>query len=530
MAYPWSISRIHKLSATLCAVAAFWSLTSSTSLAVSVTLGKNVAHAGKTAAVVRVGGVNAGLTQHFTVILKNANKDDANLVAAYFRHFGMSVETSSNHKFLHVTSTFGRTAAAGNTQFERVKFNGEVLTRTSHNPTFPRDIAQRIQATSIDPGPRMRALGLNGRPQPQAQVNGPQTGYGPATLAAVYNFNPVYAAGLDGTAQTVDIAACFNIDPVDIAFFQNFYGLPNKRVNVIHVDGTVDQSGHVPAPDLEPTLDAERIMSVAPNAKINLYVVPDCLVSQFVDMYAEMAEDGHAVSSNTSYGLFEADYGVLGIGDLLLAQSAALQAMADQHIANFAASGDNGSWGDSLTTGLINFTDIIYPSSDANMIAVGGTTLETSVIGTRLFEYAWSGSGGGVSAIFPIPPWQASTPGMASGLFKNTPDVSYVGDPNTGVATAFLVGFPPPIFPVGGTSAGSPSWAGIAALIGQNRKLHGHASLGEHLAPALYAVRNSGAYYDITVGANGYYPARPGYDNVTGLGVPNGWKLIKALQ
>ncbi len=178
----------------------------------------------------------------------------------------------------------------------------------------------------------------------------------------------------------------------------------------------------------------------------------------------------------------------------------------------------------------MNFLDVIYPASDPNVLAVGGTTLEESVIQTRLFEYAWSGSGGGVSGIFPITPWQASTPGVASGLFKNVPDVSFDGDGNTGVATAFLISLPPPIFPVGGTSVGSPTWAGIAALIDQNRRMHGHHSLGSNLAAALYAARNSGGFTDITVGTNGYFPARTGYDNATGLGVPNGWKLVKALQ
>ncbi len=424
-------------------------------------------------------------------------------------------------------STFARTSAAAHTNFERVKVGSEVFVRTTNPVQFPADIAARVAGTSINPGMRMRALL---RPRPLAEVVGPQTGYGPPDLATVYNFNPVYAAGITGAGSTVDIAACFNIDPNDVAFFQTAYGLPAHKVNIIHVDGTVDMFGNVPPPDLEPTLDVERVMATAPDAKINLYLVPDCLISQFIDIYTQMAADGHAVAASSSYGVPEADFGIFGLGDLIIGQNAAIQAMADKHIQSFAASGDSGSWGDSLATGLVNFLDVIYPASDPNVLAVGGTTLEESVIQTRLFEYAWSGSGGGVSGIFPITPWQASTPGVASGLFKNVPDVSFDGDGNTGVATAFLISLPPPIFPVGGTSVGSPTWAGIAALIDQNRRMHGHHSLGSNLAAALYAARNSGGFTDITVGTNGYFPARTGYDNATGLGVPNGWKLVKALQ
>src|SRR5579872_1163696 len=527
MAYPWSVSRLLKLSISLSAVVAVLALSSTTSGAVSIVQSKNVFQkTSKTAVIQHLGGVNPAQVHRFTVIMKNPTAADANHVATYFRGFGIAVTISPDNHFLHMVSTFARSAAAANTQFERVKIGTETLTRTTHSPQFPADIASRVVGTSINPGPRARAQNV----RPQAEVVGPQTGYGPGDLANVYNFNGVYSSGIDGKGETVDIAACFNIDPNDIAFFQTFYGLPSNPVNVIHVDGTLDQFGNVPPPDLEPTLDVERVMSLAPNAKINLYVVPDCLISQFVDMFAEIAEDGHAVAMSTSYGLFEADYAVAGIGDLLVAQSAALQGVADAHIASFAASGDSGSWGDSLTTGLTNFLDVLYPASDPNVLSVGGTTLEESVIQTRLFEYGWGGSGGGVSGIFPISSWQAATPGVASGLFKNLPDVAYDGDGNTGVATAFLVSIPPPIFPVGGTSASSPSWGGIAALIAENRQKHGHALLGSKLAQALYAMRNSGGFTDITVGANGYFATRTGFDNVTGLGVPNGVKLIKALQ
>jgi subtilase family serine protease len=88
---------------------------------------------------------------------------------------------------------------------------------------------------------------------------------------------------------------------------------------------------------------------------------------------------------------------------------------------------------------------------------------------------------------------------------------------------------PPPIMPVGGTSASPPTCAGLWALVDQNRRIHGHARLA-NAAAALYRLRGDAAFVDITVGANGYFPARAGYDNATGLGVPDVNKLVKALQ
>ncbi|MBC5804788.1 MAG: hypothetical protein DLM63_04280 [Solirubrobacterales bacterium] len=494
--------------------------------ATAVTQSKGIAQKGRPAAAVQhLGGVNSAQRHEFSVILKTKTRADAELVAAYFKRFGMLARIASNNRSLHVTGTFGSSAAAANVRFERVKIGSESFTRTTSSPQFPPQIGSRIAATSISPGVRMRSLAV----RPQFLVAGPQTGYGPGDFARIYDILPVYASGINGRGTTVDIAACNNIDPKDIRFFEDFYGLPHTIVHVIHVDGTTDQFGNVPPSDLEPTNDVERVIATAPGATVNLYVVPDCFTSQFVDMFEQIADDGHAVSMSVSYGLPEADYAVFGIAEDLFGQSKALEEIQDENITSFAASGDNGSWGDSLATGLVNILDVSYPASDPTVLSVGGTTVEQTLLGTRLFEYAWGGSGGGYSGIFPIPPWQSHTPGVASGLFKNVPDVAFDADPNTGAAVAWIVSLPPPIFPVGGTSISSPTWAAILALVNQNRRSR-HSTDLTNVPRALYALQGTSAYYDITVGANGYFRAKPGYDNVTGLGVPNVAKLVKALQ
>ena len=60
-------------------------------------------------------------------------------------------------------------------------------------------------------------------------------------------------------------------------------------------------------------------------------------------------------------------------------------------------------------------------------------------------------------------------------------------------------------FFAGGTSAAAPLWAGLTALINQQRATHGQPSEG-FLNPALYAIGNganySSCFHDITVGNN----------------------------
>jgi kumamolisin len=78
---------------------------------------------------------------------------------------------------------------------------------------------------------------------------------------------------------------------------------------------------------------------------------------------------------------------------------------------------------------------------------------------------------------------------------------------------------------IGGTSAVAPLWAGLIALLNQ--------SLGQpvgYLNPMLYGTAAAaGAFRAITQGNNGAYKAKPGWNACTGLGSPDGAKLLQSL-
>ena len=89
---------------------------------------------------------------------------------------------------------------------------------------------------------------------------------------------------------------------------------------------------------------------------------------------------------------------------------------------------------------------------------------------------------------------------------------------------------------VGGTSAGSPQWAGLVAIADQIA-----GSRIGFINPKLYAIGASAGdyaadFYDVTVGNNGVfapdvpgYPATTGWDPVTGIGTPNAANLLPDL-
>ena len=184
------------------------------------------------------------------------------------------------------------------------------------------------------------------------------------------------------------------------------------------------------------------------------------------------------------------------------------------------ASGDNGS-SDGVNDGA-NHVD--FPASSPHVLACGGTNLQGSG-STITSETVWNdgpqggggATGGGVSAVFPVPAWQNSlqatqTSGGAAALtMRGVPDVCGDADP----ASGYTVRIDGSDTVIGGTSAVAPLWAGLIALINAGRG----SSVG-FINPTLYA--NPGALNDITTGNNGAFQASPGWDACTGLGSPRG--------
>lgn len=172
-------------------------------------------------------------------------------------------------------------------------------------------------------------------------------------------------------------------------------------------------------------------------------------------------------------------------------------------------------------------------ASMPEMTSVGGTTLVTDDAGGWLGEQAWfdpalsHGTGGGVSALYERPIWQARVSDDSGSDRRLTPDVSAVADPFTGVKIVLggqlLVG--------GGTSVSAPLWAGMAAVINQYLVERGGEPLG-NLNPLLYRLATGSrlpAFQDVVRGGNAVGNAGPGYDPVTGLGTPNVENLAKEL-
>ncbi len=396
-------------------------------------------------------------------------------------------------------------------------------------------------STTATNSPGTAAATSTGGPQPcpaaasAAQATGAHTA---DQLARSYSFGGLYSQGDRGAGITVALFELAPFTPSDIAAFQACYGTTAK-VSTVAVRG-----GPLPnAPgDIEVELDIEGVISLAPQAAVQVYEGPYSY--GIVDVYNQIVSDDTAQVVSTSWGVCEYDsYSVAGPEQTIF-QEAAVQGQTI-----VAAAGDRGSE-DCDGYQLLDALAVDDPASQPLVTGVGGTTL--TGLGPAPTETVWNeavlglGAGGGGVSISASMPFGQQGPGVVNGYSTNAPcyaptgtfcrqvpDVSASADPTHGYLIYYSGGGAGSWQAVGGTSGGAPLWAAVMALADQ----HCACSVG-YVNPLLYdrAAQGPGAFNDITSGNNDYlkvnggaYPATAGYDLASGLGTPVAAALVAGL-
>jgi subtilase family serine protease len=362
----------------------------------------------------------------------------------------------------------------------------------------------------------------------------PTAVYTPAQMRTAYGVNQVSG---EGQGETIAIVDAYN-DPnigSDVNKFSTDFGLP--KMDGLNGDPTLSiltptgQSTPTPANgenvgwSMEISLDVEWAHSIAPYANIDLI---ECQ-NDYFDSLLGAEVDGQPYSSGVVFAAEQP--GVVVVSDSWAEQEFTSEAKYDpeltseySHNANVAytfSTGDEGA----IVPGQ-------YPAMSPDVVAVGGTSLETiSLRGTYGSESGWSGSGGGVSLYEPEPAYQSdadlSYTSNITGLVARTiPDVSMDANPDTGVYVydTYEPGGGGMYTDIGGTSLSSPMTAGVIALGDQARAANGASPLNSvSINDAFYGAYDSSSYttdfHEVTTGNNGY-PAGAGYNMVTGIGTP----------
>jgi subtilase family serine protease len=384
----------------------------------------------------------------------------------------------------------------------------------------------------------------------------------PNDFAVIYNVNPLYSAGLDGTGIKIAVIGQTELTSTgnattDLDAFRSASGLAAKDPTFVLVPAT-GTATFVSGDAVEADLDLEWSNAVAKNADVT-YVFSGNTGNAF-DAITYTVNHNLAPIISNSFGLCEADIGqaqAVSLWQTIRQGNSQGQTMT-------SASGDAGAAdcdGDVATVpktasrGL----SVDIPAAIPEVTGVGGTEFmgdaAATVIGTApntcsaatpfwlaspgtppscdltspdataisyIPEMTWndtsqagqlSASGGGASTFFAKPSWQTGTGVPADGA-RDVPDValnaSALHDPylicsqgkcENGFRDTDSTPTANDLDAAGGTSAGAPTLAGILALILQATKA---AGLG-NVNPMLYnlaAVAPQQAFHDITSGNN----------------------------
>jgi kumamolisin len=375
----------------------------------------------------------------------------------------------------------------------------------------------------MDPRRRCRASPVRLAPFPGAFNETP------ASLACIYRLVPV-TPGCDPNSVTtvsnrgskvIAIVDAFD-DPTALADLTQYsaqFGLPAPTAanfQVVYATGV--QPPSEAGWKLEESIDIEMAHAMAPNAKVILVEAKsgsntDLLFAEDVASGLVAAAGGGEVSNSWSEGEFA--------GQLALDTH-----FSTPKVVYFGSTGDNPG--------------VYWPSTSANVVAVGGTsTSRWPITGAFRWEASWAEAGGGVSAFIPRPTYQKNISSIV-GAQRGVPDVAADANVDTGVwiyCTGNCARSLGPWYVVGGTSVSAPLLAAMTNAAGRFAP-----STASELA-TIYANNATGApagFNKITHGICGPYAgfttgaanglANSSWDYCTGVGSPKGlsgfeWKV-----
>ena len=339
-------------------------------------------------------------------------------------------------------------------------------------------------------------------------------------LATLYDL-PTEFDGKGQTIALIELGGGYRESDLDSYF--TALKIRKPHIEAILIDGVTNRPTGPDGPDGQVALDIQVAGAVAPGANIRVYFAPNTDLG-FLHAITRATSDGVTIIS-ISWGSPESNWAKTSFATF----NSALQAAANRGITVVCAAGDQGA-----TDGVIDGqTHVDFPASSPWVLAVGGTHLQAPM-GVITSEVVWnsgsSATGGGVSDQFPLPEWQSKidVPTRKNGQKgRGVPDVAANASPENG----YYVVLGGKGISLGGTSAATPFWAGVIAVLNQGFG----RNLG-YVNPVIYNNSNvTAAFRRITEGNNTTsnvkgYSAGEGWSAVAGWGAPSGRALLQALQ
>jgi subtilase family serine protease len=500
---------------------------------------------------------------------------DINALSSYLTSKGFKVESvSTGGRAITFTGTAGQIKNTFHTEIHHYLWHGEAHIANSSDPQIPAAFAGVVNGLV-----NIHDFHSHSRKHSQLQNSTPSIGktlpsdytskadiypitnydigganfLTPSDYAVIYDINSLYQQAITGSGYSISVLGRSAVLNSDISTFQSFAGLSSNAPNVIV---TNTNPGYVSGDQLESSLDLEWAGGIAPGATLNFITSSTSGTTDGIQVSAAYAVQ-HNVGDIISLSYAACEH-AMGRSQVNYWSSLWNQA-ATQGQTVVVAAGDSGAAGcdsasSSTATGGAYVNGLC--SSKYNT-CVGGTQFNDANSGYQYWqgsntsgstttalsyipESAWNASasvsggsqlwasGGGKSVYVSKPSWQTGT-GVPSDGARDVPDVSMAAALHDG----YMVYLNGSQVNVGGTSAATPSFAGIIALL-----LQYTGSRQGNINTTLYGLWNlqTGGGYDYfhtTVSGNntvpgqtGYTASGTGYNLATGLGSVDATLLV----
>ena len=479
-----------------------------------------------------------------------------------------NIEVARSRTFVRFSGTAAQANAAFATSIHSFQADGQNHFGNMTDAVLPASFASVVTAVSglddFRPRPRVKVRTVPA-PDPKftSSVSG-NTYLAPGDLYTIYNTTPLLNSSISGAGITIAIMGQTDIALSDVAAFRSASGLA-ANVPTVKLYGA--DPGISTNDVSEASLDVEWSGAMAPAATI-LYVnstnVIDGSLTQTID-------NNLAPIVSISYGDCETGFGP---ATLLASYNQLFRQANVQGQTILGPAGDTGATDcDYMNTSgvAIDGLAVDFPASSPYVTGMGGSefneaggvyfgTTNGAFQGSALSyipEMVWNdtgvggglaSTGGGASAFFTKPPYQVGL-GVPNDFSRDVPDVTLTASAAhdgylfcaSGFCTNGFRNSTQNLDVVGGTSASTPSFAGILALLEQKIQSRiGNAN------PVIYGLANSTYYstvfHDITVGSNASscmigspncptggpigYSAGVGYDLASGWGSVNAANLV----
>jgi subtilase family serine protease len=491
---------------------------------------------------------------------------DISALTSWLTSQGFAVKpVSGGRTVLEFSGTAGQLKRAFHTEIHKYNIEGQMHLANNRDPEIPAAFAPIVRGVlSLNDFSR-KSVGMkvqnfvmsksSGKLTPEVTLaagctsTGNCYGVGPADFATIYDINPLYTAGIDGTGETIAIASSTNINIQDARSFRQIFNLPAKDPNIIVVG---QDPGAVLGEEGFTTLQVQWAGAIAKNSAVDLVVSQSTAATDGTNLSAI-----YVINNNLAPILtfsFTDCEPVTGAGGAQFYQFLWEQAAAEG-ITVIAPAGDTGAAAcDNHFTEIAASQGIAVNAlaSTVYNVAVGGTdfnqvgnwaqywnaTNDPNTLASAksyIPEVTWNDScaengvngctnpnasgsdlvagGGGFSIDNAIPSWQSGLGVSASGG-RVLPDISlFAGDGNNGSFYLLCQGdansngdpacnINAPFANIqgaGGTAASAAAFAGIMALVDQyNHGPQGNANL------VLYPLSSNaaaGAFHDVTQGS-----------------------------